>query len=179
MTDPWTVPTRALRPGTVRTEHRSAPLGRLVVADNVVSERSPVSADVVLTVIDGGVEVSGTVSAPYEGQCRRCTRPVHGNVRAEVRELYRPRREREADDEEDEETYELGVDHLDLAPLARDAVLLGLPLAVLCREGCAGLCPRCGTDLNTATCSCAEAPVDDRWAVLDVLRDPPPPSSRS
>lgn len=179
MTDTWKIPTRALRSGAVRTEHRSGPLGRLVVADNTVGEDTQVTADVVLTVIDGGVEVSGTVSAPFEGQCRRCARPVHGTIQADVRELYRPRREREPDDEEDEETYELGVDHLDLAPLARDAVLLGLPLAVQCQEDCAGLCPRCGTDLNAGSCDCAEAPVDDRWAVLDVLRDPPPPSSRS
>jgi uncharacterized protein len=179
VTERWTVPTRTLRPGRVRHEHRSAPLGRLAVAGTVVAETAPVTVDVDLNAISGGVEVIGTVSAPFEAQCRRCTRPVHGSVEAEVRELYRPRAERGHDEEEDEETYELGVDHLDLAPLARDAILLGLPLAVTCREACAGLCSRCGADLNTSTCTCAEAPVDDRWSVLDVLRDPPPPSPRS
>jgi uncharacterized protein len=103
---------------------------------------------------------------------------VEGTVDVDVRELYRPRREREPD-EGDEETYELGTDTLDLAPLARDAVLLGLPMALLCREDCQGLCDRCGADLNDGPCPCPEAPVDDRWAVLDVLRDPPPPSARS
>jgi uncharacterized protein len=39
----------------------------------------------------------------------------------------------------------------------REAVLLGLPMKPLCRESCAGLCPRCGEDLNQGPCRCAEA----------------------
>jgi hypothetical protein len=101
VTERWTVPTRTLRPGSVRHEHRSAPLGRLAVAGTVVAETAPVTVDVDLNAISGGVEVIGTVSAPFEAQCRRCTRPVHGSVEAEVRELYRPRAERGHDEEED------------------------------------------------------------------------------
>lgn len=179
MSDPWAIPVRALRSGTVRPEQRQAPLGRLVVADTVVDAVAVVDADVVLTAIDGGIEVSGTISAPFEGLCRRCTRPVTGRVTVDVREIYRPRAERDGGGDLDEETYELGVDHLDLAPLARDAVLLDLPIALLCDEACAGLCDRCGADRNDGPCACSVEPVDDRWAVLDILRDPPaaPPSS--
>src|SRR5512134_546092 len=39
----------------------------------------------------------------------------------------------------------------------REAVLLGLPMRPLCRESCAGLCPRCGEDLNQGPCRCARA----------------------
>jgi len=69
----------------------------------------------------------------------------------------------------DDEAYPLAHDLLDLAPLARDAILLDLPLAPLCREDCAGLCPYCGIDLNDETCDC-QGPVDPRWATLDELR---------
>jgi len=39
----------------------------------------------------------------------------------------------------------------------REAVILGLPMKPLCREACAGLCPRCGEDLNQGPCRCAKA----------------------
>ncbi len=60
---------------------------------------------------------------------------------------------------------------VDLAPLVRDAVLLGLPPAPLCEEGCLGLCPVCGANRNEARCSCDASPPDPRWAALDALRD--------
>lgn len=37
----------------------------------------------------------------------------------------------------------------------REAVILGLPMQPLCRETCAGLCPRCGEDRNQGPCRCA------------------------
>ena len=73
----------------------------------------------------------------------------------------------------DDEAYPLAGDELDLEPLARDAVLLELPLAPLCTEDCQGLCPTCGANRNTESCDCAP-PADPRWAALDVLRDADP-----
>jgi uncharacterized protein len=55
-----------------------------------------------------------------------------------------------------------------LRPLVRDALLLELPLAPLCREDCRGLCAHCGADLNDGPCDCAP-PRDPRWDALDVL----------
>ena len=52
---------------------------------------------------------------------------------------------------DDEDAYPIDHDVVDLAPLARDAILLDLPLAPLCRADCAGLCPYCGTDRNEET----------------------------
>ncbi len=53
----------------------------------------------------------------------------------------------------------------------RDAVLLARPLKNLCREDCAGLCPSCGTDLNTKHCACQNETVDPRWSALAALRE--------
>jgi uncharacterized protein len=39
----------------------------------------------------------------------------------------------------------------------REAVILGLPMRPLCKEDCAGLCPRCGEDRNLGPCRCARA----------------------
>jgi uncharacterized protein len=119
--------------------------------------------------VDGGIEVSGVLSAPWTGECRRCLKPLSGELRCEVREVYRQRAEGELPDE-DEETYPLVGEQLDLQPLVRDALLLELPIAPLCREDCQGLCSRCGADLNDGPCGCEEIAGDPRWGVLDDLR---------
>ena len=55
---------------------------------------------------------------------------------------------------------------LDLAPQIWETLLLLFPSKVLCREDCAGLCPRCGADLNEGPCSCGGEELDPRLEVL-------------
>ena len=55
---------------------------------------------------------------------------------------------------------------LDLDHWAQDALLLAMPLRVLCKEDCAGLCAICGADLNSETCGCVVETVDERWSAL-------------
>ncbi len=166
--NPWLVPITSLRrgaPGARREEHRVGRLGALAVGASVVPADSDVAVDAVLEWVGEGVEVAAEVRAPWRGECRRCLTPLEGELRCRVRELYRRPTGREVD----EETYPLGDDHLDLGPLVRDALLLELPIAPLCREDCAGLCPTCGVDLNSGPCGCPPPAGDPRWAALDVL----------
>jgi uncharacterized protein len=130
-----------------RREHRSGVIEGLAVSGSRVPRGAEVDVDVLLEPVHGGVLVSGVVGSRWEGECRRCLVAAAGTVRAEVRELYEDR-------SDGQETYALTGDQLDLEPLARDAVLLELPQAPLCREGCQGLCPQCGADLNEGVCAC-------------------------
>jgi uncharacterized protein len=43
---------------------------------------------------------------------------------------------------------------LDVREDARDALLIEMPIAPRCRDDCAGLCPRCGADLNAGPHDC-------------------------
>jgi uncharacterized protein len=133
-----------------------------------VDADAPVTLLAVADVVDGGIEVSGHVRAPWRSECRRCLRPVTGTLDVEVRELYR--RPDPVDPEADEETYPIEGELMDLRRLVRDAVLLGLPVAPLCRPDCPGMCPTCGADLAEDPCGCEEGPADPRWSVLDELR---------
>lgn len=168
---PWLVPVTVLRrrPGEQREELRSARVGELVVVGSSVAATTVATAEVTLTSVRGGIEVAGVVRAAWQGECRRCLASVGGELECRVRELYRPRgRAPDAGDDE-ADTYALAGDQLDLLPLVRDALLLELPLAPLCRRECAGLCPSCGADLSSGPCGCPRA-ADTRWAALDVLR---------
>jgi uncharacterized protein len=168
ITRPFLVQVAALRKvaGTTRDVVRRGSIDDLGAVSVSVPPGSVVEADLVLSSYPGGITETGTETAPWHGECRRCGGPVAGRVAAEVRERYAP----VGGNSEDEDAYPLDGDEVDLEPLVRDAVLLELPLAPLCTADCLGLCPQCGTNWNQDSCSCAPA-TDPRWAALDGLRD--------
>lgn len=53
-------------------------------------------------------------------------------------------------------------DGVDLAEIVSEQVILTVPMKLVCREDCKGLCPRCGTNLNRGSCQC---PVESRGDV--------------
>ena len=100
------------------------------------------------------------------GPCFRCLADA-------VLELPISAREYEATNPDSDElrTPYLEDDRLDLSAWARDAIALALPLQILCRPDCAGLCPVCGKDLNAEPHTHDEQVTDTRWAPLAELRD--------
>lgn len=140
----------------------AAPLEGMAITGSHVASGAAVTLAVTLEAVEGGVVVTGTVSAPFVGECRRCLGVVSGTISSGVEEIF-------VKDPEEGETYPILGDHIDLEPLAREAIVLALPLAPLCRPDCAGLCPSCGADLNGGACGCTPVPKDSRWAALDVL----------
>lgn len=60
---------------------------------------------------------------------------------------------------------------IDLDPIVREQVLLALPVAVVCREDCKGLCTVCGQNLNESDCGHAgKKEVDVRLAKLKDIK---------
>jgi uncharacterized protein len=175
---PFVVQVAALRKQAGATRHvlRQGPIEGLAVVGVAVPDGAEVSVDLRLSSYPGGITAAGTVSARWQGECRRCGGAVDGVVTATVREHYAPTGASgpaggTGAPDLDEDAYPLAGDELDLEPLARDAVMLELPLAPLCSEDCLGLCPRCGENWNVTRCDCPQEG-DPRWSALDVLRDP-------
>jgi uncharacterized protein len=171
--DPFVVHVARLRrsPGLRWHEVRRGPVemaGPLAVEGidpgrSVVPVGGEAEVDVHLAAFNGGIDVEGTVSAPWVGLCRRCTIGVTGQLHVAVHERFGDGPASE------DEMYPITDGAIDLGPLARDAIVLELPMAPLCADDCAGLCPQCGADRNEGACGCV-APRDPRWANLDVLR---------
>lgn len=160
-------------PGSRCDIDRELDLGPLAVGEVSLDPREPVRASLTLESLPDQLVVSGHLRAGWEGPCRRCLAPAHGEVGVEFRELFE-RRPVEG------ESYPIEHDQIDLEPLVREAVLLELPLAPLCRPDCKGLCPVCGADRNVASCTCEPEARDLRWAALDQLRfDEPDPRRRA
>ncbi len=128
---------------------------------------APPVADATLDVsrmTHGGYALRLRFDGALDGPCMRCldaARPVTG---VDVREVHQ-----EHGGEELSSPYVAG-EELDLGGWARDALALALPAQVLCRPDCAGLCPRCGANLNDDPGHEHEPEPDPRWAKLRELR---------
>ena len=112
-----------------------------------------------------GVWVRGSFLGRILTQCRRCLEALEVEVADELAVFFDP----EATTvDEDMMLYVLdpGCDELDLRPVVRERVILAVPDYPICGEGCRGLCPRCGINLNERQCDCADAEPDPRWAPL-------------
>jgi uncharacterized protein len=59
--------------------------------------------------------------------------------------------------------------YIDITDDVRQSILLSIPLKLLCRDDCKGLCPACGADWNIEQCDCDRAPVDSRFEQLKNL----------
>ena len=116
----------------------------------------------------------GNVTTELELPCSRCLEPFRLPVAAPFDLRYLPatevatEAEREVGDEDLEISY-YENDTIDLNGLLREQFYLALPMKPLCSDDCRGLCPQCGTNLNTGTCTCSAVWEDPRLAPLKGL----------
>jgi uncharacterized protein len=132
-----------------------------------VPDGSDLVLDLRLESVSEGVLVSGTAQVALSGECARCLEPLTESLEVDVQQLFvYPGHENEADDDE---IGRLVDDYIDLEPLLRDAVVLALPLAPVCRDDCPGLCPDCGARLAEVGPDHGHDEVDPRWAALRAM----------
>ena len=99
------------------------------------------------------------------------------------RALDKPKRraQRKEDDDEADSAASFELDEIDaepfdgktidLDPVVREQVLLALPVSVVCRDDCKGLCTTCGQDLNEEDCGHGKVKeVDVRLAKLKDIK---------
>ena len=165
---PLVLDTRELgrRPGASEVVARSVPapadLGIEVIR---VPEGSEIDLRLLLESVVEGVLVSGDVDVLAVGECARCLDPLERELAVTLQDLYAYPGH---GDEDTRTVVDEGL--IDLEPALRDAVVLALPLAPLCRPDCPGLCSVCGERLADDPDHRHED-VDPRWAALAALRE--------
>lgn len=150
----------------IRSVPAPAGLGGEMIA---VPAGAQLDLDLRLESVTEGVLVSGAVSAPLVGECSRCLEPVTDTVVVDVQELFAYPDSTTEQTAEPDEVSQLVGDLLDLGPVLRDAVVLTLPLAPLCRGDCPGLCATCGERLDRLPAGHTHESTDPRWAALAQL----------
>ena len=144
--------------------------------------------------VSGGVLLTGDLSAHVTAPCKRCLKdvamdlPIHftlnlvpepaaveddrdgdqGEPAEDVKSQKRASGGSFAMGDADREYFDGRTNDLD--PIVKEQVLLALPVSVVCKDDCKGLCPQCGQDLNEAECGCQLKVVDPRLAVLKTIK---------
>lgn len=144
------------------------------IVDAVVED---IALDLHLDSVVEGILVRGTLAVALEVACGRCLTATVIHRTVAVAELFVDPTKRSfyTEDDREEPEFVLIDDNtaIDLSVMARDAVLLDLPLQVVCHAACQGLCSECGEDRNEVSCGHGQASVPDpRWEALRKLELP-------
>ncbi len=170
--------------------------GALLIGGKEVRLIDPADIEVEAINVGGGVIlVRGRAKARLPVVCDRCLKPFTLPLEADFEEEYKRTlrpvedaggpRGRDDDDFESPEDEGSGEkagywtgdgvvrtfsgSEIQIRPAVQEALTLALPMKVLCREDCKGLCPQCGKDLNLGPCRCQPADGDLRMAPLAEL----------
>lgn len=133
---------------------------------------------------EGTFRLRAQLSSRIEVDCFRCLEPFPLEVQENVNLIYLPQSKNVAPAEGEDpdspnddralDSEELAVsfyrDHqIDLGRMLVEQIVLSLPMKLLCREECRGLCPECGANRNETSCECAPDESDPRWSALKTL----------
>jgi uncharacterized protein len=132
-----------------------------------------------VTKIAEQVYFQGDVRGTMELPCSRCLENVRSDFVVTVRVVYLPPSSQltadsaeRLDTSDDLDLYIHDGMMIDLQPFVYDQVVLAIPMQLLCRAECAGLCQVCGGNRNEVQCTCQVTDIDPRFALLKQLHFP-------
>lgn len=150
------------------------PPGEIDFLDPALRQVGPLKANGVVELLAhtlGEIRIKGHLKAEFGGACDRCLEPASFRIDSDFDLFYRPANtgpdaeEMEIASGEEEIGFYEG-DGLELEDVLREFVLLAMPMQMVCKPDCKGICPACGQNRNQAACSCAVKLSDDRWKAL-------------
>ncbi len=139
------------------------PLKQLGLVQEEWWAAGPLRVQLLVTRDERLIMVDGDVGVALQFHCSRCLKecsypmqvPVHIALVPEGEEAAESRSQLHAADLEQLYYRDDGVETNDVV---REQLLLAVPMRVVCRPECRGLCASCGRDLNEGACGCQESP---------------------
>ena len=128
----------------------------------------PVSASGTVRNTAGVLVMKGMICTTIHGVCDRCASDFDRDVEIPIDVVLVT--ELSDEDNEDEWVFPLEGNNADLEDIVRTVFVLNLDSKLLCKDDCAGMCCRCGTNLNNGPCKCQKE-LDPRFAALRQLLD--------
>ena len=135
----------------------------------------PLEVRATAELVEGQIRISGSLHTRLELACARCLDTVVEEVSRDFDLYYRPMSTIAKEEEvrlrqDDTEIGFFEGEGLFLTDVLAEQVILSLPMKVICRSDCRGLCPHCGTNLNSEECRCETHAADPRMAPLARLK---------
>jgi uncharacterized protein len=106
-------------------------------------------------------------------QCDRCANEFHIEIRSAFETAYMWENGGNGEESDDFHILSPDINIIDISKDVKEFTLLAVPLKLLCKENCAGLCPRCGRNLNgmpNGMCTCPPKEIESRWSALEKLK---------
>ncbi|MBP5599763.1 MAG: DUF177 domain-containing protein [Lachnospiraceae bacterium] len=114
----------------------------------------------------GKLVLKGDMKVVIESPCDRCLKPVKVTVPMSFDySVVKPDGFHEEDEDDDLQDFMEGYE-LNSETLINNELIMSLPMKVLCKETCKGLCPVCGKNLNDGECGCDTFVPDPRMAAI-------------
>jgi uncharacterized protein len=120
--------------------------------------------------------ITGEIETKVAFECSLCLEQFTVPVKTEIEEEFKLEKIGDAIqaipvDEDDLNAGMVTHNILDVGELARQNLLVALPIQPICRPECKGLCPTCGENLNVGECTCPPPEHESPFAVLADLLD--------
>jgi uncharacterized protein len=136
----------------------------------------PVNVDLEINKGADHIRIQGSIKGVLQVACHRCLKPFPMPLDEQVEvflveEQKAPEEEEKELEEEDLEYEFFDGEVIEIDELVAEQIFLALPFKVLCSEGCRGLCPRCGANLNDEPCKCEQKGDNSPFARLKAIKD--------
>jgi len=136
---------------------------------------TPLQSEVKIRRVGGSVLMTGKVQTTLRLQCVRCLKefsyPLSTTFELTLHPLKEAPSEEETElgSEEMESSFFVGGE-IQLSEIACEQIFLEIPYQPVCQEGCKGLCPVCGKDLNISSCECVKEELTSGFSALKKLK---------
>lgn len=132
---------------------------------------APLEIAAVAELVGSEIRIRGHLRTRLEAVCDRCLGPVSLPVERDFDLFYRPVQTIAREEEVEIPADELDVgfysgDGIELADVVTEQVILSVPMKLVCRAECRGLCPTCGINRNVASCRCPPPQEESPFASL-------------
>lgn len=153
------------RPGASKRIHKREPIPGMGGPLAWIDDEDPVEVVLEAESMDEGIAVSGRASGLLHLSCSRCLVDFEQGFEQRIDEVFYFDGQKAVE----MDGYGIGEMAIDLEPMLRDVLVLGMPINPLHTPDCRGLCPVCGQDLNLEDCGHGKVSADLRWAPLKAM----------
>lgn len=136
---------------------------------------SPLHAEAKIEKAGQSVLIAGKVEVTLRFQCVRCLKEFSYPLSTPFELTLHPLKEAPSEEEVELQSEEMESSFFEggeihLSEIACEQIFLEIPYQPVCQEGCKGLCPKCGKDLNVSSCNCVKEELSTGFSALKKLK---------
>jgi len=136
---------------------------------------APLQAEVKIGKASRLVLINGKIQTELRLQCVRCLKEFPYPLSTTFELTLQPLKEAPSEEETELGSEEMELNFFEggeihLSEIACEQIFLEIPYKPLCQEGCKGLCPICGKDLNLSACECVKEELTSGFSALKKLK---------